>query len=350
MNPRYRSYRRNGGVFYVFDRLTGKRESLNTSNLREAERLIQAKNDSHERPAFNLQLARMYLTASDPESASRTWADVLQAIFDTKSGPTRERWENAAKQKALAPLLRRRLIDTRAEHLLAVLKAGTISTNVFLRRTHNFALDMGWLTAPILNRRQWPKTRFKPKRAITREEHERILTAEKNPEWNAYYHFCWHLGASQSDVAALRAENIDWQTRSIAYRRRKTGVPVVLRFGDELAELIRARLPATGPFFPRLIQLHEKHRAKLFNRRCRLLGIKGVSLHSYRYAWAERAMTCGYPERFAQAALGHNCSAVHRAYARNARLTIPPLDEYERPPSRRITHELGLAAIPAPQP
>lgn len=40
-----------------------------------------------------------------------------------------------------------------------------------------------------------------------------------------------------------------------------------------------------------------------------------MSLHSYRYAWAERAKTAGYPERFAQEALGHNSKAVHRAYA-----------------------------------
>jgi len=35
----------------------------------------------------------------------------------------------------------------------------------------------------------------------------------------------------------------------------------------------------------------------------RQLGIKGVTLHSYRYAWAERAKVAGYPERFAQEAL-----------------------------------------------
>ena len=41
-----------------------------------------------------------------------------------------------------------------------------------------------------------------------------------------------------------------------------------------------------------------------------------MTLHSYRYAWAERAKTVGYPERFAQAALDHNSKAVHRAYAK----------------------------------
>ena len=57
---------------------------------------------------------------------------------------------------------------------------------------------------------------------------------------------------------------------------------------------------------------------------------QGVSLHSYRYAWAERAKTSGYPERFAQEALGHKSKAVHRAYAKMARVELPPLEEYEK--------------------
>jgi hypothetical protein len=91
MTSRYRAYRRNGALFYLFDRLTGKRESLNTKNPREADRLVQARNDAHERPAFNLQLARMYLSGTDPDDAKRTWLDVLNAAVDTKEGPTRER-------------------------------------------------------------------------------------------------------------------------------------------------------------------------------------------------------------------------------------------------------------------
>ena len=54
-----------------------------------------------------------------------------------------------------------------------------------------------------------------------------------------------------------------------------------------------------------------------------------ITLHSYRYAWAERAKVAGYPERFAQEALGHNSKAVHRAYAKNARMKIPALEDYE---------------------
>ena len=55
---------------------------------------------------------------------------------------------------------------------------------------------------------------------------------------------------------------------------------------------------------------------------------------SYRYAWAERAKVVGYPERFAQEALGHNSKAVHRAYAKRALMKIPSLEDYEQRPAR----------------
>lgn len=60
------------------------------------------------------------------------------------------------------------------------------------------------------------------------------------------------------------------------------------------------------------------------------MATEGVSLHSYRYAWAERAREAGYPERYAQEALGHTSAAVHRAYAKGARVNIPNLEEYEQ--------------------
>ena len=70
-------------------------------------------------------------------------------------------------------------------------------------------------------------------------------------------------------------------------------------------------------------------RATEFGQRCRQLGIKGVTLHSYRYTWAERAKVAGYPERFAQEALGHDSKAVHRDNAKRALMKIPSLEDYE---------------------
>lgn len=43
-----------------------------------------------------------------------------------------------------------------------------------------------------------------------------------------------------------------------------------------------------------------------------------------------------YPERFAQEALGHNSKAVHRAYAKQALMKIPSLEEYERKAAAKV--------------
>src|ERR1700679_992980 len=81
--------------------------------------------------------------------------------------------------------------------------------------------------------------------------------------------------------------------------------------------------------FPYLSSVRANDRATEFRSRCRQLGIEGGTLPSYRYAWAERAKVVGYPERFAQGALGHNSKTVHRAYAKRELMKIPSLEEYE---------------------
>ena len=126
----------------------------------------------------------------------------------------------------------------------------------------------------------------------------------------------------------------------MSFRRKKTGTPSNIRIGDELARILEA-LPRFGPLFPRLHGLTETTRAKEFATRCRHVGISGISLHSYRYAWAERAKSCGYPERYAQEALGHQSKAVARFYARKAVVTLPALEEYEK---KQETHAMPLAA------
>jgi integrase len=173
-----------------------------------------------------------------------------------------------------------------------LLERGRAATNVFLRRVHNFALDMGWLPWPVLPKKQWPKVQYGAKRAITWEEHRRIVEREQNPERRSFYELCWLLGGSQGDLASLSAEDIDWGSRVVSYRRQKTKTMALLHFGDEVAALLR-RLPASGPLFPYLRSVRAADRATEFRQGCRGLGITGVTLHSYRYAWAERAKQCG---------------------------------------------------------
>jgi integrase len=330
MKNRFRLYRRpKGGVFYAHDSETGKQESLGTKDRAEATTLLNAKNESFRQPQLNLHIAKAYLAGTDSGVSTRTWQYALNAIIETKNGSTKDRWVRAAKEKALDAIRTRIILETQAEQLFACLKAGTVSTNVHLRKLHNFCLAMSWLPWPIIPKRLWPEVRVQPKRAITFEEHLLIIEREKNPERRNFYELCWHLGGSQTDIANLKAEDIDWRNRTIAYTRQKTGSLAMIHFGDDIEAVLR-RLSVVGPLFPYLQTVRCGYRATEFKQRCEGLGIKGVSLHSYRYAWAERAKQCGYPERFAQEALGHNSKAVHRAYARKAKVKLPSLESYEK--------------------
>ena len=331
MKQRYRLIRRGerGAKFYCVDTLTGKRASLATTNKDEATQIALAKNQALRQPALNLQIAKAYLAGSDSGVATRTWQQAMEALVAAKQGANQLRWQGAIKDRAFGPIRGLIIVETRAEQLLAALTAGTVSTNVFLRKLHNFCQDMNWLPWPIIPKRQWPAVVYGAKRAITWAEHQAILEREQNPERKAFYQMAWHLGTSQSDLAALRAEDIDWDHRVIGYARKKTGSIAQIHFGQEVTDIL-ATLLKEGWLFPYLHRVRPGDRATEFKQRCRGLGITGVSLHSYRYAWAERARTCGYPERFAQEALGHNSKAVHRAYAKRATVRIPSLDEFEQ--------------------
>jgi integrase len=327
MKQRFRLFRRNG-IYYTHDSQTGKQSSLETRDRGEACELFSAKTQAHRQAHLNLRLARTYLTATDPLAATRSWQVAMDELVKTKHGKWGERWRRAIEEKPFDLIRDLPILETQAEHFLKMLHGGTVSTNVFLRRIHNFVLDVGWLPCPILPKRQWPAVRYKEKRAITREEHLVILENERNDERRAFYKLCWHLGGSQSDIANLHAEDVDWRDRVISFARSKTKVVQIIHFGEEV-EAVLHNLPKQGLLFPTFAAMDEKHRACRFQVICRRVGIEGVSLHSYRYAWAERAKVCGYPERFAQEALGHNSKAVHRAYSRKAMVKLPSLEEYE---------------------
>ncbi|MCU0786127.1 MAG: tyrosine-type recombinase/integrase [Verrucomicrobia bacterium] len=329
MKERYRLFLRRKSVYYAFDTHTRLYESLKTKETAEARRLLNAKNEAHQQPALNLQIAKAYLAAADANFVQRTWREVMQEFVTTKTGSNRLRSERAVLDGAFDSLRDRALIETRSEHFLRVLQSGGVSTNNYLRRIHNFAVDMGWLAWPVMPKRQWPSIHYKEKRAITKAEHEQILAWETNVEMRAFLWCCWHLGGSQSDVAHLKAQDVDWANSVVSFFRAKTGSAQIIHVGPELAEVLKD-LPGSGPLFPRLAAMDEKHRASLFQRACRRLNVTGISLHSYRYAWAERAKIAGYPERFAQEALGHNSKAVHRAYAKRAQVKLPSLEDYEK--------------------
>jgi integrase len=329
---KYRLYRRRNGLFYWQDNGLKKQGTLRTSDRREAERLLNAMNESHREPTLNLNLARAYLAAHDPEMAKRTWQAVMDEMATHGIPTTQERCARGFRTKAYNPIRDKSLIQTTGANLLAIIHANGNCVAHYLRRLHNLALDLGWLPWPILAKRAWPKIRSRTKRAITAEEHGAVIASEKNPERRAYYEMLYETGAAQTDAANLTTDDIDRQNGVLIYRRKKLGLvsnPCRLTIGKNLDILLES-LPRFGDLFPNIKRTSANHRSAEFRRRCRIAGVNGISLHSYRYSWAQRAKACGYPERFAQAALGHNSRAVYEAYAKATLVLLPSLDQYER--------------------
>ena len=150
MKLRYRLFRRRGRIFYCFDNQTQRYTSLQTTDREAARQIVEAKNRARLQPALSRQIGRVYLAQSDPKILTRTWQDALNALIETKRGSTKARWLRAAKDKAVSLILNRVIIETQAEEFLRVLRAGTVSTNVHLRKLHNFCLDMNWLPSPVI--------------------------------------------------------------------------------------------------------------------------------------------------------------------------------------------------------
>lgn len=336
MKQRFWLYRR-GNNFYLHDSETGHRESLGTTDRRLASRLRTARNEAAGQPGSALALGRAYLATCDPLLPQRCWQTVMQAFCAKGKPPTQERRQSSWKSSRFDPLRNKKLIETTATDFLDVLATAGAYDNTLLRCLHNLALGLSWLPAPVIPRKLWPAIRPKPKRAITREEHLRILAAEGNPERRLYYTLLWEIGASQTDAARLTEKNIDWQARVLSYQRSKTGEWAYLAIGQRLEAVLR-ELPAKGPLFPHLCELPTVARSAEFNRRCKVVGVRGVSLHSYRYSLAERAAAAGVSERVAMHALGHSSQAVHRAYAKGARVLMPPLDDAENGSDKKDRH------------
>ncbi len=326
MNAAFRLFK-HGKYFYSENRTTGKQESLRTSNRDEANRLLSAKNEAANKNILALAVGQIYLNATDPALMTRTWADAIKIMVQRGGKTTQDRTRRAFQSRPFDIIRHKVIHETHSTDFLNVLEDRRRSTIHYLRLLQSMAVNLGWLNGRvILPKHCWPKIQSKNRRAITWDEHQKIIAAEKtNKERRLYYEMLWEIGSSQSDAAKLSREN--FSEGVLVYVREKTGTQASIKMGVKLKSILD-ELPSDGLLFPKISTLCSVARSAEFHRRCRLLGIVGISLHSYRYAWAERAFSVGYPERFAQAALGHDSRAIHHAYARKAKVNCPSLEDY----------------------
>ena len=140
-------------------------------------------------------------------------------------------------------------------------------------------------------------------------EHLAIVARELNPERKAFYKLAWHLGAAQSDLAFLEAENVDWENHVISYARRKTGTIAIMRFDEDMAEILRD-LPGNGPLFPYLRTVRAGDRATEFKQRCVGLGSKASRCIAIVMRGRNGQRPPVIPNGMRMENLGHNSKAM----------------------------------------
>lgn len=185
MRNRYRIYIRGkhsgSKVWWIQDNQTGKRESLRTTDKNKALEMLLLRNSPCQQAAFHAQMARTHLLVSNPQNANRTWQAVMDSMLGRKNGSTKTRCERAFNSEPFDHIRDLVVGSTASDHLEKVLNAGGVSANVYLRRLHNYALDMNWLLAPVIAKRAWPKVRHSTKRGITPDEISGFSNAKRTP-------------------------------------------------------------------------------------------------------------------------------------------------------------------------
>ncbi len=180
MKAIYRLFKR-GSYYYSEHTTTGKQQSLKTSDRFEAERLISAKNEAANGSVLTLAIGKTYLAAVDPEALSRTWSAVMDILCRRGGTSTRERARRAVEGESLKVLRNKNILETTATDFLTILADGKSSTSHYLRLLQNLTIDLGWLPAgPVLARKCWPAVEREQRRAITLQEHVRIIEAATN--------------------------------------------------------------------------------------------------------------------------------------------------------------------------
>ena len=182
MKNAYRLYLRNNGTYYLEDAKTRVQRSLGTKNRQEARKLLQAENESANHPKLNFALSRVLLTHSEPSLLKRTWREAMAELASHGKLQSRSRCEREFKSTAYDLIRDKSIGLTTAEEFRLVLKRGKAAVSNYLRRLQNLAIDNGWIDSPILSPKRWEKVPKGKKRAITKDEHLKILAAEGNQE------------------------------------------------------------------------------------------------------------------------------------------------------------------------
>lgn len=235
------------------------------------------------------------------------------------------------------------LVEYETDCLSKGMKVNGISVYLrTLRAIINKAIDEGHLSQDSYPFRKFKiKTEATEKRAISKEEMQRVLTVELPEEtriWHArnYFAFMFNCrGMNFIDVAYLKRENI--QGNRLVYRRKKTGKLYNMKLTKKASELVQyytkgKRLKSDDYLFPILPKETKgdealererfRNRRKYFNQDLKKIGEAcelQTTLTSYvsRHTWASLAKFAGVAPAVIGESLGHSDLKTTETYLAN---------------------------------
>ena len=358
-NAPYRLKKNSRGIWTAVDKKTKKQTSLKCKGTREqAEEIadIQFGNTDDSNAAHHMKAAEAHLMKCNPEYATNTWDMVADKLIKSKrkcGGPmklsTTRTYKSCWNHKGWDVLRHKRCIDTTPRDFEEATKDMGYLNVKFGQKLHNFAINRMLIPYAIMGLDMWPVVTIKGPicRAIKEDEHLKVLKFIDDPkmahwrqlvkthggkpidwmnEWKAFLSLLWYTGASQTDASMMKAENVKWDQGVLEYRRIKWKEPlkhapvrVAIAAGGALEKLLK-KLPKKGPLFPLLINTDHSNRCRTFARFVDWLDFSNVSMHGYRYSFAERAKEKGMSAEDRMTTLGHKNFEMTSHYDQEAQV------------------------------
>ena len=375
-----------------------KRWSLKTEDKGLAHRLFTELTTKVEWEATELGgITATAIAKLDRETRERTWDAAFEACqYEGLAEGTVTCRVSGWSQSYFDGLRNQPIISTTRSQMQKLYKAGNIASQRLLGLIVTRATDEGWLIDRTIltkiDKQQHGKESGETTAAIPDEAHYAIIEAmefaqdnwqpyqvarggnkkrkgsdpvpanqwdakERHKELCIWLKLMFLMGASNQDARTLKAENIDWDTGHIIFRRgkwtKKNGKhkqrePIQWPMCEELKELVKPLWKKAidkphfteGYLLPLIAETPSSQIIEPFRRYAEIAGVKlklredgewkRIVIHSYRYRMAELLCTSGYSEREAQALMGHRSKAVHHAYSKGAKMSIKPLDQQRK--------------------
>ncbi len=151
----------------------------------------------------------------------------------------------------------------------------------------------------------------RPSRALTLEEERRFVAACNNDPHGALYLCCLYQGLRIGEAAALDADDIDFEARTLTISKSIDRDGTVGAPKTETSKRIMPLFARTAEILPhkkegKLFEYSKGTYQNFMNKLCKKLQLTGISVHSLRHTFATRCAEAGVAPKVVQKWLGHS--------------------------------------------